>query len=289
MKIPVLKPNTVLTTILLPAFILAFVAAQPVQAQKKKAAGHPEAWPRFTLEAGGYLTNINSNFRLGSDRLGLGLEINFEDALGLNTSSFTLAGSSLYRFSKNRRSAVRAGYFQIVRKATKTLKADLEVGDTVFTAGTTIGSGFNIGVFQVDYCYSFLMDERVNIYGSIGFYVLPISFSVNRDDKKSQQSNFTAPLPVLGLTTLFYLTPKFLLKEQLNLFYFSTSNFEGSMTDIHLALEYHPWTHFAFGLGYNAFSINVETWKKAKILTGDLVGNVGYKQNGAVIYGVVKF
>jgi hypothetical protein len=275
----------------IPLLIILFTAVtwQPGFGQTRRTSSLEDKWPRYSLEAGFYTTNISSNFRLGAKRLGIGLEINFEDALGLNTSSFTFTGNFLYRFSKNRKSALQASYFQITRKASKTLETDLEIRDTVFTAGTTLGTKFKLGVVQLDYSYSILLDDRVNLYASFGFYVVPLSFSINRDEKRSEQSDFIAPLPNFGLGTFFYLTPKLLIIQRLNVFYLRIPDFEGSMTDIHVGLEYHPWKHVAFGAGYNAFNINVEATKKGMIFTGDLIGNVGYKQNGVVLYGTVSF
>lgn len=275
----------------IPIWIILISSAswQPVNGQTRRTSALEDQWPKYSLEAGFYLTNINSNFRLGAERLGIGLEINFEDALGLNTSSFTFAGNFLYRFSKNRRSAMQFSYFQISRKASKTLEANLEIRDTVFTAGTTLGTKFNLSVVQLDYCYSILLDDRVNLYASFGFYVVPLSFSINRDDKNSEKSDFIAPLPNLGFGTYIYLTPKLLIVQRLNVFYLKIPNFEGGMTDINVGLEYQPWKHFAFGVGYNAFNINVEATKEGGLLIGDLIGNIGYKQNGLILYGAVNF
>ena len=275
----------------IPLLIILMAAAswQPVYGQARRTSALEDQWPRYSLEAGFYATNINSNFRLGAERLGIGLEINFEDALGLNTSSLTVTGNFLYRFSKNRRSAMQVSYFQISRKASKTLEANLEIRDTVFTAGTTLGTKFTLSVVQLDYCYSILLDDRVNLYASFGFYVVPLSFSFNRDDKRSEKSDFTAPLPNLGFGTYIYLTPKLLIIQRLNVLYLKVPNYEGGMTDIHVGLEYQPWKRFAFGAGYNAFNINIEATKDATLLVGDLIGNIGYKQNGLIVYAAVNF
>lgn len=258
------------------------------QKQSNTEQSYPE-WNKFSFEFGGYLANINSNFRLGFDNLGIGLDINFEEALGLETTTFTFFGDFLYRFSKNRKHAFGAQYFQIVRKANKFIEAEFEINDQVFSKGTELGSSFSMVVINADYSYSFLMDDRVNISGSFGFFIMPIKFSFSRDDKKSEQTKFVAPLPAIGLESYFRLSKKFTLRQGLHLFYLKMNTLKGSMTDLSIMLEYNPIHHLTFGTGFNSFAIDISQGKSSAALFGDLVGNVGYKHSGLMFYGVYAF
>ena len=226
---------------------------------------------------------------MGADNLGIGLDINFEQALGLETTSLTYYGQFVYRFSKNRRSAVAARYFQTARKSSKVLQAEIDINDRIFAAGTEISSKFSLSVVNIDYSYSFIMDDRININASFGFFVMPIRFSLSRDDQAAEKADFVAPLPALGIESYIRLSDKFALRQGVHLFYIRLNTLEGRMTDISLTLEYNPIHRFGIGVGYNAFNIEVTQKKSSWPLFGDLIGKVGYRQSGLLFYGVFTF
>lgn len=81
-------------------FILVFTAllsltafTQPVLADQK--GGGP--WERFSFNLGGFITSLNSDVRIGIEQIGPGIEIDVEDALGLDSStSVNYTGVLLY-------------------------------------------------------------------------------------------------------------------------------------------------------------------------------------------------
>jgi hypothetical protein len=256
-------------------------------AQKKGNSGvdqHP--WERFSIELGGYLANINSNFRMGLDNLGIGLDINFEEALGLESTALTFNANAKYRFSKNKRHAASFRYFGFSRKATKTLQANIEVNDKIFSAGTVLGSSFGLSVINAEYSYSFIFDDRIDMNASFGFFVMPINVSVGRDDNEAESQSFTAPLPALGLESEFILSPKFSLHQSTHLFYIQLNSLQGKMTDLAITLEYKPIRQLGLGTGFNTFAIDIQQSKTKRPLFGDLVGNIGYRHSGILFYAV---
>jgi hypothetical protein len=64
--------------------------------------------------------------------------VNVEDALGLNSSIFVFRADALYRFTSNRRHRLDLNYIDLRRSSTKTLGSDIQIGDQIFTAGTTV-------------------------------------------------------------------------------------------------------------------------------------------------------
>ncbi len=244
---------------------------------------------RFSIEAGGYLANVSSNIRLGAEELGLGLDIDFEQALGLETTALTYYGSFTYRFSKNRRHGARVRYFEITRSATKVLAADIEIRDLVFTVGTEMGSSFSLRVINTDYSYAFLQDERVRISGSFGLFIMPMRFSFRADDNKETFSDFVAPLPAFGLDSYFLLSRKFSLNQGIHIFYLRIDKVEGRMTDLYVNLEYKPIPRLGVGFGFNSFNIDIRQEKDAGRIFGGLVGNVGYRQSGMLLFAAFDF
>ena len=61
-----------------------------------------QVWNRFSVSLGGFLATYNSGIILGSKQLGLGLQIDIEDALGLKTTTFAFRGRVDYKFGKSK-------------------------------------------------------------------------------------------------------------------------------------------------------------------------------------------
>jgi len=237
---------------------------------------------RFSLGLGFFYSADNTGITLGSKQAGLGIVYDLEDALGLNTSSFVFRGDASLKFGKRHRSEVELNYFGINRRATKTLEADLELGDNVYPVGTKLDSKFYLSVIRAKYVYTFLQDDRVSLGFSAGLYIIPLSISVKSGSSEEQSSAFTAPLPVFGLRSDFLITKKLELKESAELLYLKIDNFSGSILDLKLAVEYRAFKHFGFGMGINSNRLTVAA--KGEDYPGiDFFGTVKMDYTGAFL------
>jgi hypothetical protein len=237
---------------------------------------------RFSLGMGFFYSADNTGITLGSKQAGLGIVYDLEDALGLKTSSFVFRGDANLKFGKRHRSAVVLNYFGINRRASKTLEADLELGDITYPIGTKLDSKFYLSVIRAKYEYTFLQDERVSLGFSAGLYIIPLSFSVKSGSSEEESTAFVAPLPVFGLRSDFLITKKLELKESAEFLYLKIDNFSGSILDLRLALEYRAFKHFGFGMGINSNKLSVAA--KGEDYPGiDFFGTVKMDYTGAFL------
>ena len=234
------------------------------------------------------MTGLSSDIILGSHQVGLGLSINLEDALGLQSSSLVLRGDAGYNFGKRNRHSLRFGYFGFFRDAKKILESEIEIGDETFPVGTEVNSKFNLQIYKGAYDYSFYMDERVKLGASFGIYILPISFSTSALGLSEEVAKFIAPLPVLGISSNFAISPKVCLKQSIEILYLEISSFKGNITDLIIRLEYNPWKHFGFGLGINTYRLNISASKEDNVSL-DFVGSVKTSYTGLLFYGKYYF
>jgi hypothetical protein len=212
---------------------------------------------RFSLGLGFFYSADNAGITLGSKQAGLGIVYDLEDALGLETSSFVFRGDASLKLGKRHRSTIVLNYFGINRRATKTLDADLELGDITYPVGTKLDSKFYLSIIRAKYEYTFLQDDRVSLGLSAGLYIIPLSFSVKSGSSEEQATAFIAPLPVFGLRSDFFITKKLELKESAEVLYLKIDNFSGSILDLKLAVEYRAFKHFGFGMGINSNRLSV--------------------------------
>ncbi len=248
-----MKKGIVLTNLLL-LFAISQICAHNTQTDTVKS---PFKWERFSVNFGGFLSGLSSDINLGSKQLGVGVSINLENALGLETNSTVLRSEVDYVWGKSLRHSSRFTYYGFYRSAEKVLTEDLEIGDEIYYSGTKLTSKFNLEIFKFDYAYALFMDERIKLNATLGLFFLPISFSTSADENSQTAFSVTAPLPAIGFRTYYAVTPKFYIIQNLELFYMSVGSFTGSMTDLSLKAEYMPWNHFGLGAGLNSYRLEI--------------------------------
>ena len=227
-----------------------------VNAGEKENKDKP--WERFSLNLGGFITAINSDVSLGVE--GLGISVNVEEALDLDSSVSVFRVDGLWRFSRNLRHRLDLGWFDISRDSSTTLLQDITIGDTTFPLGTEVTTSFDLQVFKGAYSYSFFQDDRMDMGVSFGLFVMPIDFKIDASGafEGHESESITAPLPVLGLRADFAITPKLFLKYNIDFFYLEIDQFEGAVTDTKLALEYNAFKNLGFGIGLERFNIYIK-------------------------------
>ena len=253
---------------------------------------------RFSASFGGFYTGLGSSVIVGVDQLGLGLSLELEDALGLESSAFVLRGDATYTFGKKKNKQLSLGYIGLLRKASRTLGRDVEIGDQVFDAKTVIETRFNLEIYKLTYNWGFFKDERMRLGLGGGLFIMPVGFSIGVQEnqsigveaKESDFFQFIAPLPALGVTTDFYIGPRWTFSQSLDLFYIQIADFQGALTDLNLKLEYRPLEHFAFGAGVNSFKLNIVT-KDDLFLDLNFKGSIESSYTGVLFYAkyVLKY
>jgi hypothetical protein len=235
-------------TILLITFFPAALAAQSADSKENP-------WERFSLSLGGFAATMNSSVVLGAKELGTGLAIDVEDALNLDSSLTVFRGDAFVRLGDNKRHRLDFSYYDLRRHATRTLQKDLDIGGNTYPVGATVDSSLDFQIIKGGYSYSLLQDNRVDIALGLGVFVMPIKFEINAAGVRSTSESITAPLPFVHFRADVALTPKFFLRQTYEFFYMQVNNFQGSLFNGLLALEYNPWKHIGFGAGYNVFRV----------------------------------
>ena len=245
-------------------------------------------WERFSVNLGVFLTTMNSDISISGTRTGLGVNLNLEEALGLTTTSFVVRSEASYNFGSKLRSHVRLGYFGLIRNSSKTLEEEIAIGDTIFPIGTQISSRFDLHIIRALYDYAFYQDSRISLGVSGGIYVLPVNFSVGTQNLIDESAKFIAPLPVVGMRNIFFITPKVLLKQNLEVLYLKTAQIEGRISDLNVYLEYNPFRNFGIGAGYNSFNFRFSS-KQEVSKQFEFKGSIDTGFSGFLLYAKYYF
>ena len=270
--------------------LILFMTANPLLAASD-ATKSP--WATFSFNAGAFASRSETEIRFGS---GLGVEVNLEDALGMESDTQVFRLESYWRFTDNKKHRVDLSWFSLNRSASRRISEDIVIkppdeDEIILEAGTEVKSKYDMDIIQLIYSYSFIHDDRLDFAGSAGLYIMPISFGLEVTglvDEKADQS-FTAPLPALGLRMDIMMTPKWYFRGSTQLFYIEYEDYTGSLTNARTAVEYNPWKHVGLGIGIDAMRMSIQADDSASIPGLDLRGNVDFTYIGLYLYGRIFF
>lgn len=262
----------------------------PVFAAESSAVKSP--WEKFSLNLTYFVSDVETSVRFGSN---IGVEIELEKLLGLDSTNSVFRIDSFWRFSKNRRHRFDFKWFSLHRKGDQTLLSDIVIEDDegniiTIPAATAVSTHSNLDIFEGAYSYSFYQDDRMDLGGLAGLYIMPINtgISVSGLLNVDEKIEVTAPLPVLGLRGDFKITPKWLLRTSAQVFYLKYASYKGSMLETSASLEYLPWKHVGLGAGYNSLKLNLQS-DKEEIPGIDLRGKIRFDYTGLMLYTKIYF
>jgi len=249
-------------------------------------------WEEFSLNLGYFISNTQTDLRIGA---GLGVSVDVEDLLGLDSTNSVFRVGASWRFTDNRRHRLDLQWFSFRRDGSRTIGQDIHYededgNDQVIEAGTQVESYVDFDIYQAAYSYSFFQDDRIDLAGSLGLYVMPIDIGLSASGllDVDRSERFTAPLPTLGLRADFAITPKWFFRSGLQAFYLEVGEFQGSILDANVAVEYLPWKHFGFGLGFDSLNVHIEA--DGEDYPGiDFKGEVNFNYTGLMLYAKLYF
>jgi hypothetical protein len=279
--VKIIKP---ILPLLLPGMVIHCVAAdEPADMQPKE----PEfIWEKGSVSVGGLVAVFNSSLSLSANNLGVTADA--EKLLNLQTELTVFQLNAMYRPGETRRNQIDFTYAAYHRSGEGVLDEDLVIGDVTLPAGSTLNTVFNFDIIRTTYSYAFLQDDRMRIAAGLGVYVLPLKYSIKSsavgENENLEGADVTLPLPTLALRTDFLLTHNLYLTAGLDAMYIQISDFKGSLYDAHIALEYRPWEHVGFGVGYTSFSAFVQGSDSSSYPGANFTGEVDVNYAGLLLY-----
>ena len=271
--------------------ILLAVSLCPPAFAQDDMSGTP--WERFSVSLGGVGALSNSDIRIGTTVLGTGIDIDVEEALNLDTQQSAVRLEVLYRIGEERRHRVGLSYFEFRRKGTTVLGENIVIGDPPITipSGDTVNTFYDTTILKTDYAYSFFMDDRFNLAVSGGLFVMPIEIGLdNTSNGESTRTDITAPLPVVGFSFDYAISPKWLLRQRMELLYLKYGDFTGSILDTNIGVEWNVWENWGFGAAIDNFHLSIESESYNEDIPGvDFVGRIKLSYTGLMLYTKYRF
>ncbi len=236
---------------------------------------------RFELRLGGFITKLDTDFRL-STAPDTGTDFDLERDLGADNSRTVFRMDGTVRFGSRHR--LDLSYFRIARNAERTIDREFTIGDRFFDIDASIESRARTEVYKISYGYMLFRGERYELGPTIGLFVQRNAFRISEVGTGALVTEAaTLPLPVIGLSGGYQMTNKLSLRGSADFFFVSFDKYSGSLTDARLMLEYDVFENFGLGIGFNWIDIDAE------VENPDLIWDVGYGITGLLAYAKLAF
>jgi hypothetical protein len=248
--------------------------------QEANWAVHPGLQDRWSLEIGAYAPKVKTTANLHGP-LGAGTTVNFEDELGL-TDRKTM-GAILARVRLGERWRIEAEYFSLDRSGTRPVNRTINWGGNVYPIGTVVTSEFNSDIYRLSGGYSFIKDAQREFGVAFGLHITDFTTSLAAPGVGARAGDALAPLPTLGLYGAYAFTPKWLLSGRVDYFSLKYDEYDGSLANFSVGVDYRFTRHFGVGVGYRYVDYQLDATKSS------YTGSVNYKFSGPTLYATGSF
>ncbi len=214
---------------------------------------------------------------------GAGTIISFDEDLGGEDSATIPRIDGYYRF--NDRHRIDFSSFAIDRSGSKTITADLSIGDENYLVNETVISEIKYNLLKLGYAYSFYHSPSVELSFTAGLNVTDYDFNFSIDDgSRASVSGASAPLPMFGLRMGYAINSNWSVNYISETFFIEIDDtFKGTFLNYELNLEYKFDNKFALGAGLVRSSIDLE------VDDSDWSGGIVDSYQGALLYAAYYF
>jgi hypothetical protein len=255
-----------------------------IQWSKRKTA--PWFVDRFKISAGLFAATTTTDIKLGGNAGSIGSDIDFEKDLGLTRDVQTFLGNFQWRIS--RRWRFDFSYYKLNRSSNFTLQDSFIFGDHTYNINVNVNSYFNNAIYRVSCGYAILAKPTAELGLLIGAHTLQTSMGVGISAggagvAYSDNFNFTAPLPDLGIWGGWALSKRWALNGEFNYLTVAAGDIKGEIVGYNASLSYKATKHFDLALGYTGFEFTID----AK--SNNQSGHIGWGYHGPSISADFRF
>ncbi len=225
------------------------------------------------VSLGTFLNQSDLKIRVDGDAA-RGTEIKWERTFGKGEKNrFRLDG--VYRFTP--RHHLRLMYTDYSTSRKKTLDEDVEWGDDLILAGSSVTGSLGFTVAEAAYEYAIRTRENLEFSLTAGLHYTTFEAKLVSDVQTPGDSlegqlggkaSVDAPLPVFGGRAMWGLGNSFYLDAQAQWFALAIDEYDGSLLNYRANVIWQPKRSVGIGFGYDLFNVDVKV--KKRLFTGKM-------------------
>jgi len=229
---------------------------------------HPHLTDKFSLDLGVFFPERTVTMSIDGPVTAAGEDINFEESFGLKKSDEVFSLNFGWRFGEKWQ--LGAQYFRSSGEKGKFLQEDVEWNDIIFGQGTGVLVGQEFQLIRTFFARKFRSSERHEFGLGLGIHWLEIgAFIEGNAVVNGAQAGFRresvsakAPLPNIGAWYTYSFSPKWALKARLDWLSAKIDEYDGTLINAAVGLNYQMFKHAGLGLSYNLFDLDLNINKR---------------------------
>jgi hypothetical protein len=251
----------------LPAASAAVLLGCVSLAPPASAEGSSPIESRGYVSLGAFLNKSDLKIRLDGSVGDTGTEVDWGKTFGDNEQTrFRLDG--LWRITD--RHHMRLMFTDYTHKKTRTLGEDIQWGDDLILASSSVKSQLGFQIAEAAYEYAIKHNENMELALSAGVHYTSFvaKLKVNVDTTGGSggaelggKASVGAPLPVFGGHGLWHLGKNFYADAQVQWFALSMGGYDGSILNYRGAVYWQPKKWGGIGVGYDSFNVDLKVKK----------------------------
>lgn len=238
--------------------------------------------PKLEFRLSAFADSVDWSVTRDADDGAPGEEIDLDNLLGISDSETVLQIDAIYRINKYHR--LEIGYHQISRAGTVTLGDDVLFGTTTFASGTEVTSTFDAELLKLGYGYSLMSDSQKELGVMAGLHMTKSITEIQAPTTgQIERSDFSTPLPVVGVFGSVELGTNSTLGARIQAFALEFDRVEGSMIFLKFEWLRRFGDNVSLGVGYNFYATRLDSTES------DGRGTLETRQHGPVVFISANF
>lgn len=226
---------------------------------------------RFTLQAGVMFSSNQTDARFDAPDGTLGTNIDGENDLGLPARKLVGRAELMFRMRDRHRIRLGNDFIPLDRHATTVLAKSFNFGSTTYNVNDTVASELQLHLFTMNYTYSFIKNDRVELGASLGLDLIGFEAQASVASRlRTEHQDYSGPAPLAGIEGEGRISSRFYVEGRAQLLKVHVGNVRGSLSAYEGNLLYRLMPNATFGLGLASFKINVDSRKSGNSGSFDL-------------------
>ena len=233
---------------LAPVSLLWLLIPAPLAGQSAEELQERWVLDKYSLSVSGRFNSLDTKFRVDSDELGVGTEVDAEDFLGLDSEDTNWDVQGEIRLGRNH--VFSGQYADYVRENSRVIDREITIGESVFPINTEVRTEYDIETVSFSYRYYPWVEETWALGFGLGLRWYDFTLNLATDElDRHEDAGVSAPMPFAGADLRVALSPRFRLNGSAGFFDVELGDLGGTQILAEGALEYLVLPYLAVGAG----------------------------------------
>ena len=232
---------------------------------------HPFIAGKFYLQLGIFSPRKDIDISFDGSLGGENESIDFEEQLNLAATEDIFSWEFIWRFGE--KWSLRTQHFKSDTQQRAVLEEDIEWGDAIIQAGSSVETGTSLELTRVFFGWSLDSAQQVDAGVGLGFHLLDTGAFINRDIitdfGELSAVSASGPLPNIGAWYYYSPSKSWVFGGRLDWFEASVGDYAGGITNVAIGANYQFAENIGFGVNYQLFHLGADI-KKSTVWRGRL-------------------